>query len=587
MTTTNTGTHMSQPTSPWFEAERIALTKYESTRAGTGLAKEWGYQQQLATQEQFLAEAITVARNFARLVGVPADTVIRLASIEQIGTGCAGFYDAPKSFRRPFICVDANEVFQRVDNDSTVGMETVIGLALHEAMHILQSRDIYRRMVDNRNAALTAMENLLEDHRIEQILLEQNPSLGRYIYKTREVLIFRQWVEHSVENWSELNAERKVMTVVGAYIRAPNLLARHTCLREWTKDDGKNVFAELCRLVPNPPLTEQDVAEQARILMNEILGKDPSPDPNEPLFSFEMTEQADLSQILEKLKRRILQRKDITDDDTTTSDHPDRRPIGEMTFDEAAMSDSRVRTGATRVMIDMIEQLVSGTERTSTDTASVGGSLPKTAQHLPGYVRGRVQIEVPASDASGKLAYEQSKTRVRHLTSHLRDLFPIPTTNRKRKTQQRTGNLDSRRLYQAAYSSQVFAVRGRPAPRGRTLIALLLDASSSMNWGIRHRYALDTAVLLNESLAHHNNTQVYTYSHSTREEGVCVLYPHGRAGEAATAARLGNYRTRSANYDYAAIWGVVSCLAREAEGAERRFLFVVSDGQPCTPLGQI
>ena len=65
------------------------------------------------------------------------------------------------------------------------------------------------------------------------------------------------------------------------------------------------------------------------------------------------------------------------------------------------------------------------------------------------------------------------------------------------------------------------------------------------------------------------------------------MYPHGRAGEAATAARLGNYRTRSANYDYAAIWGVVSCLAREAEGAERRFLFVVSDGQPCTPLGQI
>ncbi|MCB0321181.1 MAG: hypothetical protein KDD60_09665, partial [Bdellovibrionales bacterium] len=492
-------------TSPWFDQEVAAYRQHmEATKHD--LTKEWGFQDNAANHDQLLSQALVSARNFARLVGVPAHTEVKLASNTQIGTACAGFHDSPNSFSKPFIWIDATDLLNRKKMQSRFFMETVIGLALHEAMHITSSREIYRRMATQKSNSLKALENLLEDFRIEHILLRESPSLGRYISKLRDALIIRDWIEQSVAQWEKLSTYRKVETAIAAYVRAPMLFLRHACLEKCKDENGISILAQLCRLLPEPPLKEQAVAQQAKILHDILLKNSIESMQNETLNkSLKSTISESEDNFLDRIRRKLYEFNGLQNEQN--------QPVHEMSLEEAIEADSNVLRGSDSALISRIEAMAS-TLVTPSVSAMENKALPE--QHMPHYVRGNVVVVQPKVDEAGFRIYRDNVGRARDLIDHLRAVFPVPRTDRHIRRNQNRGTLDTRRIHRASYSGQIFKTKCKSTNRGKTLVTVLLDASSSM-CGKRQATTLLTAVLFNEALRDHPFVKLHTFSHSTDE----------------------------------------------------------------------
>lgn len=661
---------VAKDTSPWFEEELECYFREIAPSADTSFAHEWGYRDKVQAEAQTLLAALTAARNFARLVGVPSGTEITFAEEIQVGAACAGFYD--RKFKRPFILIDARVVSQRMSRGTKEAIETTIGLALHEAMHILHSREIYRRMrhrdCDN---LLNSLENLLEDHRIEKILLEDSPSLSRYIYKIRESLVIREWLDVSVKQWNRLTQHQCLLTIIGAYIRAPLIIQNNPFLLEYRDILGRIVFQELCQLLPHPPRTEREVADQASKLFCFIQEHwqawkgTPMPseserntDPNgrgeresteedvdetinkglvvgldeEDDWESETNQQDEISMDEDVCWREPGKPADhpVTEDehsaleaqwirdnkysypsgrhpserepiegwqpifrefesnDTSNSPGDDTDPGQRSTFEDACLADGRVLTGITKQQAAEVKRLlakqsVAGERDLPAGQRLLEQHLPK--QHLPEYVRGKITLELAPVTPEGSLRYQEAKQGIRYLISHLRNVFPIPNVSSRRYRKNRSrGRLDSARLYRASYGNEIFRTRCLMENQETILVCLLLDASTSMDDNKRCERTLEMAVLFNETFAGHPEIDLHIFSHSTEigSEG-CLLLRHGCAREARTVAKIGNYRTYRANYDYQAIWGVVACMSKEAATTSQRYLLVISDGLPCLP----
>jgi hypothetical protein len=637
------------------------------------------------TPTQTLEDGLVVARNFARLVGVPTNTEIRFATRSQLGIACAGFHDAPHFFEKPFILIDIGEIFEKIKENSNVIIEAIIGLVLHEAMHILHSRKIYVRMQKQKDhALLRSLENLLEDYRIENLLLEDSPSLSRYIFKIRERLVVRQWLDRSVRNWPILRHRERLYTMIGAYIRAPVIFEENPFLLEFVNRDGQSIFEELCRILPEPSREEQDVADQAQRLMNFLTQQwkmtDGMQPPEECIQDLRAARQgaAGLSDEgwLEEINNSIyldpeeqcdeeLEDGSWNDDlentcntwtegnqvvtfpeigeeisaesdlwihnanhsypidtssidtasvdtssvDTSSIDtsswirQPNEgwktifeiadicleanRAAQELSdlpiFEEACLVDGTVQCGIAESEAQLLEKFYKLLQQRIEDEHRGSRDLPE--QYLPDELRGKIDMKHAPVDSKGSRKYQEAKQLVQPLIFHLRDVFPLPREGKNRYSRNHSrGQIDSGRLYRAGFGNQIFRARSVSKRREKIIVGILLDGSGSMSYGRRSAYTLQMAVLFNETFLDHPNVDLSFFSHSTDEmDSTCILFRHGRADDADTKSRIGNYQTYHRNFDYQAIWGTVACLSAQAKLASQRYLLVVSDGLPCTP----
>ena len=555
----------------WYQLELSRLAG-EPVRLGNtkAIATEWGSSLARCKQDQ-LAAALTVARSFARLLGVPRRTDIRLAR-----TAVAGFYDSPDSFNQPFILIDESAVLQVADPSTQ--LDIAIGMALHEAAHILWSRKIFLRISDDsRDHRLRPLENLLEDWRIEERLITEAPGWARYIYRTRKVLLVDQWLEQASQQWDEMVDTDRIGFFIGCFVRAPQLFERNPAWKRWTDLLGRNIFQELRLRLIQPPNDEDDVEELAKRLLDLVddywnrafdsLTRRGKPSPSE----------------LERLRKQHVA--DEHDRRQRSRRRPRFRPCSLDEFLRALEHDSRVNGGSSEALIMAIGragQHNHGPDGTSTDSRALPRSLP--TQCLPARELENLVLENETGDSEGRENYELARWRVTHLVERLRHAFRRQDRVAGNRHGVSSGKLDARRLWRAPFDDTLFS-RERPRHgEASTLVALLLDASGSMSEGRRYERALETAVLINESLAQ-SSCRAEIFSHSTEEDRRCVLYYHGTACNA-SAASIGSYRPRDCNFDYQAIAAVTATLREPARQATSAYLISVSDGLPCTPDNQ-
>ncbi|MFM7070474.1 MAG: VWA domain-containing protein [Planctomycetota bacterium] len=145
-----------------------------------------------------------------------------------------------------------------------------------------------------------------------------------------------------------------------------------------------------------------------------------------------------------------------------------------------------------------------------------------------------------------------------------------------------TGALDTRRLVLAAIgkSRRVFKRRTENAVMG-IAVALLLDESGSMS-GAKAKATLDVAVMLAEALRGIPQIELEVYSHTTSVEDDRNCLIRQLAGKRMRDHRaIGGYAAdhMGSNYDHQAILTVAK-LFRQATRFPKRWLLVVSDGQP-------
>ncbi len=558
----------------WYLSE-IQRHRADPTRLGSEapIARSWGYHSG-SEKHAKLRVILNVAKSFCRLLGTPAHTIIRLACDTEQGTAVAGFYDSPDGFSEPYILIDEAVVFRSDDPDEQV--DVAIGLALHEASHILWSREVYRRMAEpDRDERLNGFENLLEDWRIEEKLIEEAPGWASYIYKTRKVLLADDWLRQVHAHWHEMVDTDKIGFLIACFVRTPYLLERHGEFATWTDLLGRNIFDELRKRLPHPPCSEDDVARQAAALLELV-------DEYWNRAFDAIQSRRSVSQ--EQLARLRAQHDADTERKNAAKNRTKLRPYSIDEFMRLLRRDGEVVHGSSE--FDFFS--VVDAEGMDSDDADTKKKLPLTRTHPPPRQRSlnatdRVVFEKPNPSAYGMKRYEVARRQVAGQIGRLQHLFAAPAEDSVRETIGSSGKLNPKKLWRSPFDDAIFTRRCQAPQPAESLIALLLDASGSMSEDQRIDRAFETAILLNESLAasdHH----VEFFSHTADEEE-CLVQHHGSAGKQAAASLGNSYRARVSNFDDQAIRAVTALLEERYDDTLAKYLIVISDGLPCVPDG--
>lgn len=536
-------------------------------------SQAWHYSAGAETATERAYRLLGTLRSFARNQGVPYNTVIRLAAQTEVGTACAGFLDAPRSCTKPFILIDKPLLDRMADADQ---MDAMVGLVLHEAAHILYTREFYRRPKLDRSNKIWYFENLLEDYRIEELLAQSSPGYVPYIEATKQVLLVDEWFRTAVEDWDELADTRRIMALIGSFVRAPHIFEEHPHLKTWTDLLGRNIFEELRQRLPGPPRTEADVRRLA-VDLNDLISDyfnralqalveknngDISPDEAERL---KRQRDADFEEVLyEKLRpTREEQQNGALRTIGALLDASDRQnQIGEG-FDEETLQ------GVARI------------ENEDDSITHVPAPLPEAdaIRILPSQIRELVKLVTVSPSSYGATMYNNARSRVANQIARLTSGFPSSIDVSTARTSSVTGRLDARRLWRAPFDERIFSNLRTNISQSPVHVALLLDASGSMQLGGRWARALETAVLFCEALKHHPFATLQLYSHTSveiagKQKCLVSLFP-GQPGD------IGTYCHDQANYDDIAIQVVTTLENKKQSSNCKRILIVVSDGMPC------
>jgi hypothetical protein len=200
--------------------------------------------------------------NLLRIAGLPKSCRVELAGSSLRAAAAAGFEDAPASFDCPYILLDKHP-YETCPLDEV--QDVYLGLGLHEAGHVLHTRDGYRRlMAGGLSRVRRHYDNLLEDERIEELIRRDAPGFAPYFQVTKRALLERQELGQALAGWDALPDLDKVRALIFAFIRCPYLLS--AAMQEWTAVNGECVFATLRALFPDGPVTEADVDRGAGLL---------------------------------------------------------------------------------------------------------------------------------------------------------------------------------------------------------------------------------------------------------------------------------------------------------------------------------
>ncbi len=533
----------------------------------------------MESETQRVYRLLATLRSFARNQGVPAHTVIRLASKTEVGTACAGFLDAPLTCRRPFIVLDKT-LLDRMAHENQV--DAMVGLVLHEAAHILYTYEYYLKRKHDRSTKLWFFENLLEDYRIEALLAQSSPGYVPYIEATKRVLLVDKWFGDAIRRWKQLADTQCIMALIGAFVRAPHVFEIHPHLKQWTDLLGRNIFEELRRRLPKPPETEADVRRMA-VELNDLV---------HDYFNRVLKALADWEDpVSDEVRDRLIRQRDADHQEALYEKQKaeqeqarrleqlsDMLSIGELL--DAFDQQGKIGEGFDEAILSSVKRIES--EAGDADqTVAEAGSVSETTAHewLPSQLRDLVKIDNVMATNYSLLAYMRAKSRIARQKARLQSGFPTSSGATLQRSSSTTGRLDPRRLWRAPFDDRLFSQHKQTVAQVSTHITLLLDGSGSMGLNSRYERALDTAVLFCEALRSHPTATYQLYSHTSISDGdksKCLLsvYP-GRPAD------IGVYCPKESNYDEIAIQAVTAIERKKYPAVQKRILIVISDGLPC------
>lgn len=570
-------------------------------------------------------------RGVVRAHGVPRNCRIDFASLGQKGAGCAGFDDAPHSFEQPFIHLEKS-VYESIGSADV--LDVYRGLGLHEAGHILHTRDGFLRLARGMSRLRSIYENLWEDERVEELVRSASPGFAGYIQAAKRVLLEQGEPGRAVEGWKQLVDIDVINAVIFAFVRFPHRIPLE--LRMWTAVNGECVFEALRSCFPHGPVTEQDVAELAERL--ERLWRrfrqlyPGTVDDARQLLRGEARSLDEVRRIAEQLAADLEDRaRHGTDADRCPPSHgPDSRlssqEVASNLLDAAVQVEDLARSqpeeSTRRLWRDLADRLLqkaidsesapatahdhAGCRFGLSDLARVHDHLTtvrvplsneemaalavssseaacRTERWESDSTRATIVRRATGIEADARLRYEEALQQVRSQIQALRATFAFRRLERSTVERDlRHGRLDFRKLAGAVIggSPRIYKRRVISPVRG-VAICLLLDESGSMS-GLKAEATMRVAVLLAESLRGIAGVELEVYSHTSSEEDDAACLIRHLAGKGVPDHRaIGSYAGQQMgyNYDHQAIL-TVARLFREATKSPHRWLIVISDGQP-------
>jgi hypothetical protein len=518
------------------------------------------------TSPIFLYRLQTLLRNFVRSLNVPEETNLRFAKSSEINTAAAGFRDAPKALTRPFIFFNTNLIQSQPLEDL---LDVMIGVAVHEAGHILYTRDFFLNAQNDEPSLLRMLNNLIEDWRIEELLIEDSPGYRPYIMAVRQCLLVQKWFTPSLSAWSGLPERDRMLLIVAAFVRVPHFLASNPHLCQWRDIYGRCFFEWLRGLLVEPPTNEEQVRQFAKAIFDYIYEHH--------------------KRILDDLKQG---RFDKTPDVLFRA-HREKATMEYDAIEHNAQSDApEVRKGSLQDLERLFKQLNSIQEGIDEELASILASIETMDSNLHGhflenYKSGRSHgVHVPTDfirpEQRSTLRYKRVLELVRSEAERLRSAFVLPNDAKGgRRRRKLTGQLDGSSLFRAKFDSRIFFDRSKQSEVDEVLVCLVLDESYSMSRSNRDKRAFEIGVMLNHAFMDHPQITTRIFSHCTSPElNRVVVTDYGPAKSAVKT--LSCYEPRSSNFDYAAFEAIARLLDR-TYSIQKKIMITISDGAPCVP----
>lgn len=571
-------------TRDWFEsalAENAELVQqFNRSQRSAEWSQGKGTQE---TQESFFERALRAARNVTRHQGVPARTEIRLARMNELGAGAAGFVDAPTSFHKPFILLDRSPYLRCRSN--SVALDVYCGIALHEAGHILYTRDGYRRRAQSgRDSLLNSFDNLLEDDRIESLICRESPGYAPYIIAARKVVLEQGDFGLTLQEWTSLPDLEKVTALIMAFVRVPHLITAEA--QSWQAINGEVVFGTLRKNLTDRPTTEADVASISEWLYHFYQRL-------KSLYSESNADRHCVSDAAERLAAQI---------QADAADARLRQALEEMSAEPEGIRKPLERGAASAKATQRRRNRFAPSDLHATVTAqaSINQAFPDS---LADAVEASQQAITQASlvreenwswnqstrsvfvircgdpDSLARSRYDSSRERVKPLVPAMKAALPQNGRVRKETLRDRThGTIDARRIALAPVTNRIFK-QTQSTERAGYSLGLLLDASGSMRSKID--VTRDAAVLLAEAFHADPRVTFGVYTHTSADENpedcfMQILFDPTQRSRAS----IGAYSACASNYDHCAIAQSAELVRNMARRGDRRILIVISDGRP-------
>ncbi|XZE32468.1 hypothetical protein SH501x_003216 [Pirellulaceae bacterium SH501] len=572
----------------WFHRQCESYDKARSFLQSS-LANQWNsfpYTPSNLTFEQ-QQRLLANFQNFAALLEIDRSLTVRFATNGDVSTACASFrINQNGRLEDPLILLNP-DLFRNCRSSNFVDVAT--GVFLHEVGHILYTRNLFDpREILNAHPTIQALSNLVEDARIEDLLIKDAPGWAPYIYAARQQLLIEDWLQPAFQEWDESSDTDKIVLITSAYLRVPYFLREAPeKVRSWCDLGGRCIFDTVSKLTPRVLNSELDVSDLACDIYYLIRWY-----ANQGIA---LLSQRPLSQVTEQERERL----------RVQIDCDARDFLNERNRESRKTLSEKVRTKARAGSIDELKQMMQKHHvicevgegfLTSGDVAKspantfgihdqFGTRAPSSATlprvRLPkrfNDFRVVLQRQKPVADNPN---YRLASTITRSLSQRLRGVFQERRQSSIQSTSSRVvGQLDARRLWKAAFSKDVFSERVPDRPR-KILLILLLDASGSMFYGESYLRAFETAVMLNEAFLNHSHVDVRIFAHSTEELSACVVTDYGDKQQARKT--LDAYHPMAANFDFLAIQTIISKFSQERDCT--KILISISDGQPCMPSG--
>jgi hypothetical protein len=266
--------------SPFLRAAQDIATQIDADMETSEMSGLWGTRKykRATDPESVIYDLIQIrdtVDNMTRVVGVPRDTLIGLAGTMPEGTsGLSGYLGGLG--KKPYIQL-SRHIYDETPDDLV--LDVYCGVALHEAAHLLFSRDLfsYLRLNPDISKRRRVFLNLLEDERIERKIFEQFPGFGSYILTTKRVVLEKNGYYKALDNWENMADIEKGMFLAMTYLRVPFLLK--DSMTTWVSRNGIHVFKrlnEIMTIFPTAFSHVRDKAVELDYLLKELEEKETS-----------------------------------------------------------------------------------------------------------------------------------------------------------------------------------------------------------------------------------------------------------------------------------------------------------------------
>ncbi|MEQ8637447.1 vWA domain-containing protein [Gimesia maris] len=592
------------------------------SRSRSTISSAWGTITGTENDAQMFHKILDAVRNITRNHGLPRHCKIDFASLSESAAGCAGFRDVPTSFDEPFILLDKAPL-ELCENTEVLAV--YCGLGIHEASHILHTREGFMRLVAGMSEHRRVYDNLWEDERIEALARAESPGYAPILQTTKHALIERP-LQTLSGTWDPLPDMDKIEKLVFAFIRCPHRLTDE--MKQWTAINHDCAFELLRSMFPSEPLSESDVEEFAirsesfwqkyRQLYPELpekfveMRRTGELDDNmvdRTMIQLEadardrallMTEDENCSGVVDRLLKEA-ERFERTAGIAFTEDRESLLAISDRLLDHACEvekhGDSRHDRAGNRFSSPEVMKILDTRDGISCplsdqeiDAIAELADEVEQADSIENFESGdawdgerKTVVQIPQATEEARQQMELDRTAVRQHKESLRRSIRLAQNRQQRLLTGRTrGRINPRQISRGFIDEHIFCQRMEEESEAGLALCLLLDESGSMFQGDPSRFdrARQVAALFVDALGSVPNIELEVYTHSScgpETRDCLVRYCFGRRNR--DLACIGD-AVGGENYDHQAIRTAGELFRRNTSSKRPRWMIVVSDGAP-------